>query len=75
MCYAAYHYGGVGQTVSQAAMENHIGVIALKAGARERLIIENGQALINSSTYLSGNERRCLIILWLRGKSITRGMN
>ena len=41
--YAAYHYGGVGQKVLQAAMKNHVGVIALKAGARGRLTTQNGE--------------------------------
>lgn len=43
--FAAYHYGGVGQKVLAAATENHVGVIALKAGARGRLTQENGEAV------------------------------
>jgi len=43
--YAAYHYGGVGQKVLTAAIENNVGIIALKSGARGRLTTENGEAV------------------------------
>mmetsp|Transcript_19059 Transcript_19059/g.41274 ORF Transcript_19059/g.41274 Transcript_19059/m.41274 type:complete len:461 (-) Transcript_19059:642-2024(-) len=43
--FAAYHYGGVGQLVLDAAIENNVGVIALKSGARGRLTPENGEAV------------------------------
>eukprot|EP00581_Thalassiosira_minuscula_P008000 CAMPEP_0183711708 /NCGR_PEP_ID=MMETSP0737-20130205/7143_1 /TAXON_ID=385413 /ORGANISM="Thalassiosira miniscula, Strain CCMP1093" /LENGTH=430 /DNA_ID=CAMNT_0025940275 /DNA_START=64 /DNA_END=1356 /DNA_ORIENTATION=+ len=43
--FAAYHYGGVGQAVLDAAIKNSVGVIALKSGARGRLTPANGQAV------------------------------
>ncbi|KAL7525632.1 hypothetical protein ACHAXR_001089, partial [Thalassiosira sp. AJA248-18] len=43
--FAAYHYGGVGQRVLDAAIENNVGVIALKSGARGRLTHINGDAV------------------------------
>ncbi|KAL9185975.1 hypothetical protein ACHAXT_005213 [Thalassiosira profunda] len=43
--FAAYHYGGVGQKVLDAAIANNVGVIALKAGARGRLTQQNGEAV------------------------------
>jgi len=43
--FAAYHYGGVGQKVLNAAIKNNVGVIALKSGARGRLTPDNGQAV------------------------------
>mmetsp|Transcript_35057 Transcript_35057/g.84607 ORF Transcript_35057/g.84607 Transcript_35057/m.84607 type:complete len:447 (-) Transcript_35057:145-1485(-) len=41
--FAAYHYGGVGQRVLDAAIKNDVGVIALKSGARGRLTPTNGE--------------------------------
>jgi aryl-alcohol dehydrogenase-like predicted oxidoreductase len=35
--FAAYHFGGVGQKVLDAAIKHNVGVIALKSGARGRL--------------------------------------
>lgn len=43
--FAAYHYGGVGQKVLDAAIKNDVGVIALKSGARGRLTPLNGEAV------------------------------
>lgn len=43
--FAAYHYGGVGQLVLDAAIEHNVGVIALKAGARGRLTPANGEGV------------------------------
>ncbi|KAL3756163.1 hypothetical protein ACHAWU_007114 [Discostella pseudostelligera] len=43
--FVAYHYGGVGQKVLDAAMKYNVGVIALKSGARGRLTPENGEAV------------------------------
>eukprot|EP00804_Cyclotella_cryptica_P030629 CCRYP_015686-RA/>CCRYP_015686-RA protein AED:0.02 eAED:0.02 QI:88/1/1/1/0/0/2/1281/385 len=40
--FIAYHYGGVGQKVLDAAIQNNVGVIALKSGARGRLTSETG---------------------------------
>ena len=43
--FAAFYYGGVGKNVLDAAIQNNVGVIALKAGARGRLTNENGEAV------------------------------
>ena len=40
--FIAYHYGGVGQKVIDAAIKHDVGVIALKSGARGRLNSETG---------------------------------
>jgi aryl-alcohol dehydrogenase-like predicted oxidoreductase len=40
--FAAYYYGGVGQKVLDAALNNNVGLIALKSGARGRLNSETG---------------------------------
>lgn len=43
--FASYHYGGVGQKVLDAATVHHVGVIALKSGARGRLTEETGNSI------------------------------
>jgi len=43
--FAAYHYGGIGKLVLEAAIEYGVGVIALKAGARGRLTNITGNAV------------------------------
>ena len=40
--FIAYHYGGVGQKVIEAAITHSVGVIALKSGAKGRLNAETG---------------------------------
>ena len=40
--FAAYHFGGVGKKVLEAAIKHNVGVIALKSGARGRLNSETG---------------------------------
>lgn len=40
--FVAYHFGGVGQRVLDAAIQHNVGVIALKSGARGRLTSESG---------------------------------
>jgi hypothetical protein len=49
--FASYHYGGVGRMVLASAIENDVGVIALKSGARGRLTIENGNAVHVSDSF------------------------
>jgi aryl-alcohol dehydrogenase-like predicted oxidoreductase len=43
--FAAYHYGGVGQKVLDAAIKNKVGVVALKSGAKGRLNSETGNPI------------------------------
>lgn len=43
--FVAYHYGGIGQKVLDAAIEHGVGVIALKSGARGRLTSQSGEAV------------------------------
>ena len=43
--FVAYHYGGIGKLVLEAAIQNQVGVIALKAGARGRLTNVTGNAV------------------------------
>lgn len=43
--FVAYHYGGIGKKVLDAAIKNGVGVIALKAGAKGRLTNETGNPI------------------------------
>ena len=55
--FAAYHYGGVGQEVLNAAIKNSVGMIALKSGARGRLTPDNKRGGSPCSRYFQAYTR------------------